>query len=47
MVENIELTTGWQRDPKKEMCDGCGWEGYIVFIDYYGKGFCLDCMNEK
>lgn len=46
MDENIELTTGWQHNPKKEMCDGCGWKEKIVFVDYYGKGFCLNCMHE-
>ena len=46
MDENIELTTGWEQNPKKGMCDGCGWEEKIVFVDYYGKRFCLNCMHE-
>ena len=37
---------GWQKNPKKEICDGCGWKENIVFVDYYGKGFCLNCMHE-
>jgi len=27
------------------MCDGCGWEKIIAYIDEHGKGFCEDCYD--
>jgi len=32
---------------KKDVCDSCGWNKIIVFVDEFGNGFCSDCNNQR